>query len=199
MEIKLIVGLGNPGEKYQNTRHNLGFVTLDQLLKKHESIDGTFWEKDKSGHNLIHAIKHEGGKILLAKPQTYMNNSGMGVTHLLSYYKILPEEMAVIYDDLDLPMGKLRIRFGGAAGGHHGVESIISSINSDKFLRIRLGIGHTDDEKMGKKARYSEDYVLSRFTGGEKRYVKESIKQVISAVDLILKHGADKYMSKYNK
>ena len=126
--MKLIVGLGNPGEKYQNTRHNLGFMVLDALLEIFEPLNRTFWEemndpssilkKQKKTFANIKRIKTNNEDIFLAKPRTFMNNSGFAVSKVLNYYKIDPSEMIVIHDDSDLPLGKLRIRFGGASGGH---------------------------------------------------------------------------------
>ncbi len=199
--MKLIVGLGNPGEKYENSRHNLGFLALDDLLKKYEPVKETFWEDEKKLKSQIKIVKHGGTNLILAKPTTFMNLSGTAVEKILSYYKIDPKNMIVVYDELDLPFGKLRIRFGGGAGGHHGVESIINSINDDKFLRIRLGIGseaRTDKPRSKNKDEVS-DYVLSSFQSKEKGKIKSMLKQVTKDVDLILSHGIDTYMSKYNK
>jgi len=201
--MKVIVGLGNPGDKYQNSRHNLGFLAVDELLKKYEPLKQTFWEEEKKLKSLVKTVKHDGTTLFLVKPTTFMNLSGEAVEKILSYYKINPEEMVVIYDDLDLPMGKTRIRFGGGAGGHHGVESIITRVGSDKFLRVRLGIGNptkTDGAKT-KAHNYGRvnDHVLGPISPGEQRKAKTMLKQVVKDLELILTHGMDKYMSKYNK
>src|SRR4051812_5378587 len=143
--MKVIVGLGNPGEKYEKTRHNLGFHILDQLLEKLEPHDKTFWDDN---HNLkahIKKIKIKEEEILLVKPATFMNNSGFAVSKVLNYFKVKPEDLYLIHDELDLPFGKIRVRFGGGAGGHHGVESVLEQLKTDKFLRIRLGIGTDGD------------------------------------------------------
>src|SRR5579872_5016707 len=126
----LIIGLGNPGEKYANTRHNLGFSAVERLLRKFESVRDTGWTENEKLKSLTVRIdwqpKHgEMKQVLLAKPQTYMNNSGMAVSLLVNYYHIDPSDIWIVHDELDLPMGSMRIRFGGAAAGHHGVESVI--------------------------------------------------------------------------
>ena len=139
---------------------------------------------------------------MLAKPGTFMNNSGAAVLYLTSYYKIDPQDLTVIYDDLDLPLGKIRIRFGGAAGGHKGVQSIIDKLGTDKFLRIRLGIGHPHHHdgklKEGKSHIAVEDYVLQPFAANEKSKVRHMIKEASHSLELIFEHGIDDFMSKYN-
>ncbi len=194
--MKLIVGLGNPGEKYIKTRHNLGFMVLDHLLEKFERRDKTFWEDKKDLRSQIKDIKHKENRLLLIKPQTFMNDSGLAVSKVLNFYKALPEDLIVIHDELDLPFGKLRVRFGGGAGGHHGVESIIQHIG-DKFLRIRLGIG-TDKEHETRRE-HADKYVLGTISSHEKGKTKTMINETIKSLELILEHGIDKYMSRYNK
>lgn len=194
--MKILVGLGNPGEKYQNTRHNVGFVTLDTLLKQLEPLKKTFWEKDEKIDTK--ALKINGQEIFLAKPKTFMNNSGYAVNSFLAKKKANSEDLILIYDDVDLPLGKIRVRFGGAAGGHHGVESVIEQLGTDKFLRIRLGIGNLKYENSKRVKKGVEEYVISPFTAQEKKKVKEMVNQAIRSIFLILEHGMDKYMSKYN-
>lgn len=199
--MKLIVGLGNSGEKYLNTRHNIGFEVLDKLLEDIEPLKKTFWESDKISKSLIKRIKTPKYEVILAKPQVFMNNSGESIGKLSSYYKIDFADIYIIHDDLDLPLGKLRVRMGGAAGGHKGVESIINSLKSDKFLRIRLGIGHPhrrDASHRDKSTQAVDEYVLARFTPSEKSKVRTMTNQVIKNLNLILEHGIDLYMSKYN-
>lgn len=194
--MKILVGLGNPGEKYQNTRHNVGFIALDTLLKQFEPLKKTFWEQDEKIDTKT--IKIDGQEVLLAKPKTFMNNSGYAVKTLLAKQKANPEDLILIYDDVDLPLGKLRVRFGGAAGGHHGVQSVIDQLGSDKFLRIRLGIGNLKYENSKKVKRDVSEYVVARFSSQEKKKVKEMVNQAIRSAALILEHGIDKYMSKYH-
>lgn len=221
--MKAIVGLGNPGSKYAQTRHNIGFMALDELIKKLEPLEKTFWEKASfarrglagTGSSLaeIKQIKfgssapHRGGaplgrSLLLVKPTTFMNNSGFAVSKVLNYYKINPQDLTVIHDDLDLPFGKIRVRFGGGAGGHHGVESIIEQLKTDKFLRVRLGIGESrkinDERRTTNEDRVSR-YVLGNISSAERGKIKTMLKETVRTIKLILKHGIEKYMGKYNK
>jgi PTH1 family peptidyl-tRNA hydrolase len=201
--MKVILGLGNPGEKYQNTRHNIGFLTLDELIRKLEPLSKTFWEEEKNLKAQIKKIGTGDSSLLLAKPTTFMNLSGFAVSKILNYYKIPPENLIVIHDDIDLPFGKIRIRFGGGAGGHHGVESIIEQVRSDKFLRIRLGIGNPRKAE-GKQLKRSghkdvERHVLGSVGSDERGKVKTMTKKAVRDLELILKHGIEKYMSRYNK
>ena len=201
--MKLIVGLGNPGEKYVGTRHNLGFDILDELVKKLDLID---WVKeDKFKSELI-----KTPELILVKPQTYMNNSGMAVKLLTTYYK-LPQpkaghpldettDLIVIHDELDLPLGKIKVRLGGAAAGHHGVESIISALGTDQFIRVRLGIGNLrtlSGEHKGQSIS-AEKFVLEPFIPREKPQVKHMIKQAIKALDLLLEQGLESAQNQFN-
>lgn len=200
--MKIIVGLGNPGEKYLGTRHNIGFETLDYLLRKYEPLKESSWEENKKTKSLIKRITVKQIPTLLAQPQTYMNNSGMAVKLLLDYFKIKPEELIVIHDELDLPLGKLQIRYGGGSAGHNGIESIISAIKTDKFLRIRMGIGkptRIDGSKFEPKNHHSVDqYVLQSFSNGQRQEVRTMIKHVQKNLELLLTHGIEAFMSKYN-
>ena len=198
--MKLLVGLGNPGEKYDNTRHNAGFVVLDTLLKKYEDLEKTFWETDKKNHALTKKITIGKEAVLLVKPTTFMNDSGKAVAAVASYYKIPSEDIIVIHDDIDIQFGKEKIRFGGGAGGHHGVESIIEHLKTDKFLRVRLGIGSSErqEERSNKKHAFIEKYVLANFPAQEKGKLKSMITQTVKKIVLLIEHGIDTYMSKYN-
>lgn len=144
------------------------------------------------------------GKIdtLLAKPQTFMNNSGMAVALLLDYFKIKPEDLIVIHDELDLPLGKIQVRFGGGSAGHNGLESIISSLKTDKFLRIRMGIGkpmrHEGSKFDNVRHHSAEEHVLELFKDGEHKDVRNMIKHTQKQLELIIKHGIENYMSKFN-
>lgn len=200
-KMKVIVGLGNPGTKYENTRHNLGFRVADSLLRKCESSEDTFWEEDKKGKLLYKKCTYKNEPLLLLKPQTFMNNSGIGVSYFINMYKIPIEDLIVVYDELDLPLGKIRVRFGGAAGGHRGVMSIIEQLGDDKFLRVRLGIGHPrrSEGKLNNHSNLSaEDYVVAPFTRGEENDARELVHKAEKSVLLILEHGIDQYMSKYH-
>ncbi len=207
--MKLVVGLGNPGEKYQNTRHNLGFLALDALLEKFEPVEKTFWEEKKDLKSTIKLLSTKSqppkadSQVILAKPLTFMNNSGFAISRILNYYKIPAEEMVVIHDDLDMPFGRIKVRFGGSAGGHRGVESVINTLGNDRFLRIRLGIGDPrripNKQIKSKNYRNVEEYVLANITSAERGKVKTMLKETVRIIELILKHGIDKYMAKYNK
>lgn len=200
--MKIIVGLGNPGEKYTGTRHNIGFETLDHLLKKYEPLKDSAWEDSSKTKSHIKRLTIKKITALLAKPQTHMNNSGMATSLLLSFYKIKPEDMVVVHDELDLPLGKIQIRFGGGTAGHNGLESIIKSIGTDKFLRIRMGVGkpmRVDGSKFDHIRHTSVDqYVLQEFSENEHHEVRTMIKHVQKNLELLLEHGFETFMSKYH-
>jgi PTH1 family peptidyl-tRNA hydrolase len=213
--MKLIVGLGNPGEKYEGTRHNFGFLVADQFVKDYSSIPPISWSSNnklKSEVALIDWQPKAGEleRVILAKPQTYMNNSGMAVNLLVSYYKVKPEDLWVVYDELDLPVGTMKIRFGGAAAGHHGVESIIEKLSTDKFWRFRLGIGsfHQAGRLSREEGREhtvgrhnfsdAEEYVLGQFTGHDKGKVRELLKHGSQALQMALEKGIEASMNRYN-
>lgn len=172
--MKLVVGLGNPGEKYANTRHNLGFKVLDEYAKKclPTSDYRNFWEYEKKFKAEVGRLKSED--ILLVKPQTYVNNSGLAVKLAISYWRIAAGDLIVVYDELDLPLGKIKVRFGGASAGHHGIESIMKYLGTDQFTRVRLGIGPAVGP--------AEKFVLEQFKPQEKQHVKHMVKQAIKAI-----------------
>ncbi|HVF69747.1 MAG TPA: aminoacyl-tRNA hydrolase [Xanthomonadales bacterium] len=199
--MKLIVGLGNPGEKYENTRHNLGFQTIEHFLKDAESAKGAVWSANSKLKSDIANLTVGSVKVILAKPQTFMNNSGMAVSLLLKYYKVKPENLWVVYDELDLPVGSMKIRFGGAAAGHHGVESVMESIGTDKFWRFRLGIGASHDKEhviSKQNIKKAKEFVLGGFGTGDKGKVRELIKHGSKALQLGLDKGIEVAMNRYN-
>ncbi len=196
--MKLIVGLGNPGDKrslrsgdlkYAGTRHNLGFAVVDKLGERVKREGGS-WRNEEKFKSEILDFTLNASRFTLVKPQTYMNNSGMAVKLLANYYKIAPEDIIIIHDELDLPLGKIKVRKGGAAAGHHGVESIIASLGTDQFLRVRLGIGPA--------VGIVEKFVLEPFGSKEKPAVKHLIKQALKAIDLLLEKGLEKAQNQYN-
>lgn len=191
--MKLIVGLGNPEEKYAGTRHNLGFEVLDELSKKLNLIDWKLEDKFKS--EIIQAPE-----LILVKPQTYMNNSGLAIKLLTTYYKLPTTNLIVIHDELDLPLGHIKIRQGGAAAGHHGVESITESLGTDQFIRVRLGIGNLDSQSGEHKKRSfnAEHYVLEPFLPSEHHVVKKMVKQALKAVELVIEEGIEKAQNQFN-
>ena len=184
----LIVGLGNPGRQYEHTRHNAGFDVMDALAEKYNiSIS-------ESGHKALFGKGMIGGqKVILAKPQTFMNLSGESVAELLHYYKIDPEEeLIVIYDDINLAPGKLRIRPKGSAGGHNGIKNIIAHLGTQIFPRIRVGVGEKP------KGWDLADYVLGRFSKEEEPVIREALDKTTKACCEIITEDVTSAMNKYN-
>lgn len=188
--MKVIVGLGNPGKKYQHTKHNVGFLTIDHLFEQlsKDNIDRSFSKFNAT----IREIRVNENKVLLVKPLTYMNLSGEAVRPILDWYKVSLDNLVIIYDDLDLPLGKIRFREKGSSGGHRGVQSIIQHLNTNLFKRVKIGIDHPQDKTV-------VDYVLTPFTQDEKEVVEQSIHQVSLALTEWVK-GMDfkKIMSTYH-
>lgn len=190
----LIVGLGNPGKKYQKNRHNIGFVLMDTLAYKHQ-VEFTL---DKKLTAEIAEIKDETlhpEPIMLAKPQTFMNNSGEAVQKIAHFYKIAPENIWVVFDELDIPLGTIKIKKSGSAGTHNGMKSIVTHIGSN-FPRFRIGI-----ESRGQTASALQDtaaFVLSDFFGPEKEIIIDSIDKTVSAIETALQNGLEDAMNKFN-
>lgn len=184
----VIVGLGNPGREYENTRHNIGFRVIDAVAERY-GIDVT----EKKHRALIGKGAIGGQKVLLVKPQTYMNLSGESVRAVIDYYKVdEKDELIVIFDDISLDVGKLRIRKKGSAGGHNGIKSIIAHLGHDSFQRIKMGVG---DKPKGYDL---ADYVLGHFSAEDNRLMEESIGRAVEAVAVMLQDGPDKAMNLYN-
>ena len=203
--MKLIVGLGNPGIKYEKTRHNIGFMVVEQFLKDFETVDKTEWvdeKKFKSDIAMLNWQPRHGKeeKVILVKPKTYVNNSGLAVQLLTSYYKLLTNDIWIVHDDIDLPLGSMKIRFGGASAGHHGVESIIEKLGTDKFWRFRMGTGerNSKSEYRNSKLKNVEDFVLGEFRGGERGKVKHLIKRGVGAIEMGLEEGLEAAMNRFN-
>lgn len=184
--MKLIIGLGNPGKEYENTRHNTGFMVLDSLSKK-LNVD----INQSKFKGLYVKTKYKGEDVILLKPQTYMNLSGESVRQVMDFFKIAQEDILVVYDDLDMPVGKLRLRQNGSAGGHNGIKNIILHTGSQNFNRIRVGI---DRSKVIKVV----DYVLAKFTKDEQAYIEEGIDKASDAIIDYLEYGFNHAMNKYN-
>ncbi len=183
----LIAGLGNPGDKYFATRHNIGFSAIDYISQKTDIAVGKLKCKALIGEGRI-----AGEKVILAKPQTFMNLSGDSVRELASWYKIPNENIIIIYDDISLPVGKMRIREKGSAGGHNGIKSIILNLNSDVFGRIKIGVG-------GKPENYDlADYVLGNFSKEDKEILFNLLSDVEKAVEVYIKDGSKKAMNDFN-
>jgi peptidyl-tRNA hydrolase, PTH1 family len=196
--MKLIVGLGNPGNQYEETRHNIGFMILDKLARELTQTT-VAWNKDAKHKAFI----AKAGDVILVKPQTFMNASGEAVKSLVDYYKLNVSDVWVIHDDIDLPLGKIRIREKGASGGHNGVDSIIRALGSDVFVRFRMGVGRGKDVS---PSHYGEEhrrrnvvsFVLSRFGQSEAGHMKHLIKDGEEAVRTALMKGLDKAMNLFN-
>ena len=184
----LLVCLGNPGRQYENTRHNIGFLAADELGRR-EGI-----KINKLRYRALTGELRVGGqRVLVLKPQTYMNLSGEAVKLAGGFYKIPPDHVLVISDDVALPLGKLRIRAGGSAGGHNGLKNIIAHLGTDQFPRIRVGVGqkpHPDYDMA--------DWVLGKFQGEDKKAVEAAVKRAADAAECLIREGVDKAMNKYN-
>lgn len=177
--MKLIVGLGNPGKEYENTRHNIGFMVLDNYLKNEkwkEKFEGLYVKKDN---------------VIFLKPQTYMNNSGFSVRKFVDFYKIDLEDILVIQDDLDLDFNTFKLKKNSSSGGHNGIKSIISCLNSDSFGRLKIGIAHD-------RSKDTKDYVLSRFSKTNIEDLLEKFDLYSEIIDYFIYENMDKTMSKYN-
>ncbi len=182
----IIVGLGNPGRKYQGTRHNVGFDAIDYIAEQHGIRVGKLKHQALLGEGRI-----AGQRVLLVKPQTYMNLSGQAVSSLLRYYKLNRDQLFVIYDDIDLPLGALRIRQKGSAGTHNGMRNIIYLLRRDDFPRFRIGIGKSDKIAL-------RDFVLTRYQKDEVAPMEAAIARCERAIVSAIDEGLDKAMSKYN-
>lgn len=185
--MKIVVGLGNPGSEYAATRHNVGFVAVDVLAASWQ-VGG--WRNKFDAQIAEHRA---GETIILVKPQTYMNNSGYSVNAILNWYKLSVDDVIVIYDDLDLPLGRLRIRSQGGPGGHRGIESLLVHLGKDSFHRVRIGIGRPP------ACMEAANFVLGRFTAEEIPVIEPAIKRAAEAAEAIIKHGAAKAGSQFNK
>ncbi|WZL72822.1 aminoacyl-tRNA hydrolase [Clostridiaceae bacterium 35-E11] len=182
----VIVGLGNPGKQYVGTRHNVGFDTIDYLAYRNNITVNKIKHKAVIGEGMIH-----NKKVMLVKPQTFMNLSGRSIREIVNFYKLDTEKLFVIYDDIDLQVGKLRLRSKGSAGTHNGMRSIIYEIQLDDFPRVRIGIGKPQHGNLA-------DYVLGRFSQEEIEIVNQTIKRAAEAIEDAVKEGINMAMSRYN-
>lgn len=186
--VYIIAGLGNPGSKYQRTRHNVGFMAVDRLAEKHgASIDRMKFQ------SLTARCQINGESVLLMKPMTYMNNSGEAIAEAARFYKIPPENIVIISDDINLEPGKMRIRRSGSAGGHNGLKSIIQCVGSDAFPRVRIGIGDRD-----RRFESLADFVLSKFTEDDMKVLDAPLENAGKAAELILKGDVSTAMNRFN-
>lgn len=199
----LIVGLGNPGGNYKNSRHNVGFMAVDKLIQKwqEEEIE-KLRNKEIKG---IEVMEHIDKKILLLKPLTFMNQSGQAVSLISQYLNISISNIIVIHDDIDLPLGQLKIQKGGGTAGHHGLESIVKSLGTEDFIRFRVGIGRPG-EMQNVQCRMNNDkkknitnYVLEGFTKEEGEMIEKTVERVVEGIEYFLGNELEKTMNKYNK
>lgn len=186
--MKLIVGLGNPGDRYKNTRHNIGFMFLDEL-KNDLNLEFSLNKQLKS---LIAFANINGEKIIFAKPQTFMNLSGEAVLSIVNYYKLEIEDIVIVYDDLDLPSGKIRIRKTGSSGGHKGMSNIIQLLKTSEIKRIRIGIMNNSNID-------TIDYVLGKFTIDEEAQIRLTLSKSLEIVKSFIVDSFDDFMNKFNR
>jgi PTH1 family peptidyl-tRNA hydrolase len=193
--MKLIVGLGNPGYLYARNRHNIGFMCVGHLAKVQKI---RFDKKQGQARTGIGSIA--GHRVVLARPQTFMNASGESVSALMRKLNIAPTDLIVIHDDIDLPVGKIRLRLGGSSGGHKGIDSIIARTGTRDFYRVRVGIGRPDNAEGSPEEKEEAviSYVLSDFTADEKKIIEKTLPTVSQAIFCLLSEGLEAAMNKYN-
>ncbi|MEA5569567.1 aminoacyl-tRNA hydrolase [Calothrix sp. UHCC 0171] len=190
---QVIVGLGNPEPKYDRTRHNIGFAAVDALsrtwkipVSENRKFQGEYGE----------GIIPKGEKVRLLKPLTYMNLSGQSIQSVINWYKLAPESVLIIYDDMDLPLGKTRLRLSGSAGGHNGMKSAIAHLNTNNFPRLRIGIGRPKNDKVEDIETIS--HVLGKFNPSETQLMNDVLDFVVECVEMSIKQGVEKAMNKCN-
>jgi len=191
--MKLIVGLGNPGPEYRDTRHNVGFLVADELARRWRLSDA--WREKFEALHVRTTVADEA--VIVAKPLTFMNLSGQAVAGLAGFYKIDPADVLVVTDDVALPLGRLRARPEGSAGGHNGLKSIIQHFGTPAFPRLRVGIGRGDDVTKG-QSRDLADHVLGRFEAGERETVSAAVLRAADAAERFLAEGIERVMSAFN-
>jgi PTH1 family peptidyl-tRNA hydrolase len=181
----LVVGLGNPGERYARTRHNAGAMVVDELLERADAK----LKSHKSG-NLIAEVTLAGERVVLARPTTYMNESGRPVRELARWYKIPPESIIVVHDEIDVPFGEIRVKVGGGTAGHNGLSSIVNHLSTKDFTRVRVGVGRPRGEGV--------EHVLGEFSGAQRKELPHVIDRAADAVERILEAGAERAMNEVN-
>lgn len=182
----LVVGLGNPGREYERSRHNLGFLVVDELARRHSGR-----VTDRAAKSLTGKVRLDDRELVLAKPQTMMNLSGLAVKALRAKYGVPLERVLVVHDDLDLPYGRLRIRKGGSSAGNHGLDSVIASLGTKDFARVRVGIGRPPGDGV--------DYVLSPFTEVERAQLSDIVRRAADGVEVLIRDGLDRAMTDFNR
>jgi PTH1 family peptidyl-tRNA hydrolase len=185
---KIFIGLGNPGDRYQNTRHNLGYLSLDCFMERHQ-LEGLKDDKKSEGSLLKSVIFDQ--ELLLFKSSRYMNESGLSINRLRKYRNISMQDICIIHDDLDLNVGEVRVKYSGGHGGHNGLRNIIQACGTNDFIRIRMGIGHPEKDQV-------IDYVLSKPKKDEKEVLDQSVYEAADAMDSLLQNGLDETMNQFN-
>ena len=185
---KIFIGLGNPGDRYQNTRHNLGYLSLDCLMERHQ-LEGLKDDKKSDGSLLKSELFDQ--EFLLFKSSRYMNESGLSINRLRKYRNISMQDICIIHDDLDLNVGEVRVKYSGGHGGHNGLRNIIQACGANDFIRIRMGIGHPEKDEV-------IDYVLSKPKKAEKGVLDQSVYEAADVMDSLLQNGLDETMNRFN-
>lgn len=200
--MKIIIGLGNPGEHHAKQRHNFGFMVLNALFKDYATPKENFKEEKKFQAEIAEINwqpkKGKEERVILVKPLTFMNGSGSAVSAVAKFYKVDVSDIWVVHDEIDLPLGAMKIRLGGSSAGHKGIESIIEHLKSDKFWRFRLGIGEQKVHKDGKLIKHIDSFVLGEFGESEKGKMREMIKKAVKALENSLEQDMEKTMNKFN-
>jgi PTH1 family peptidyl-tRNA hydrolase len=189
MSLTLVAALGNPGKSYANTRHNLGWIVLEHLAKKH----GLSWQKELAFDALVARWNHPKGVRWLVKPQTFMNESGRSVGAIARFHKLTPELVTVVYDDITIELGRIKVTVTGSAGGHNGIISLLEHVG-DGFARFRLGIGPKEPKEMDMK-----DFVLSSFSSDQLSLIDKTLDQTVQSLELLLNDGAPLAMNHINR
>lgn len=193
MDLHLVVGLGNPGSRYVDTRHNVGFMVLERLAATH----GTAFRSQARLQGLLAEIGIGEQRLRLLMPQTYMNESGRSIRAALDWFRLEPSQLLVVVDDMDLPLGRLRLRGSGSAGGHNGLRSAIQHLGTQTFARLRIGIGAPAEEPQERRAR-TISHVLGRFSAAEKPVLEEVLQEVEAGVELIHRLGLERAGNRLN-
>jgi peptidyl-tRNA hydrolase, PTH1 family len=187
--LRLVVGLGNPGAEYARTRHNAGFLVLEELARR----GAAQWNFEKKFSARVAKMERGGQKLLLAEPQTFMNSSGEAVAGLVSFYRVAPADILVVADDADLPFGEIRLKPKGSSGGHHGLESIEKHLGTRDYARLKVGIGRTAEGR-----REITNYVLGKFSSAETKLLEKVLQRAADQVECWASEGAEKAMNRFN-
>ncbi|MCU0528311.1 MAG: aminoacyl-tRNA hydrolase [Cyanobium sp. Prado107] len=193
MDLRLVVGLGNPGPRYQGTRHNVGFMALERLAAE---AAASFRQQSRL-HGLLAEVGHGASRLRLLMPQTFMNDSGRSIRAALDWFSLRPADVLVVVDDMDLPLGRLRLRASGSAGGHNGLRSAISHLGTQDFPRLRIGIGAPADNPVERRAR-TVAHVLGRFAASEQPLLEDVLTEVTAGIGLIQRLGLERAGNRLN-